>query len=238
MDLGKLQGTKMVDLFRFLVESRTILSMHLLSSEYERLTCVIEVRETDKPNQIVVDLPNDFKKFAENRTELNLRFNFNGPDKLEYIFSTTGGRYGSQSLILPFPAYVERLQRRRDFRLQTPPGTQMHFQCKNLNGTLDLINISLGGTFGVFKLKGPVKSKQPLLKVRQPIYRISISFIGQSVQERQAIQIEKAEVVRVEKDKATHQHKYAFEFKYMDKGEKQKLVDAIYRLQREYLQRR
>jgi c-di-GMP-binding flagellar brake protein YcgR len=228
----------MTDLFRFLVESKTILSMQLPESEYERLTCVIDIRQTGKANQLIIDSPHDFQKAAENKTDLKLHFNFNGPDKLEYIFTTKGVTYDSKGLLLPFPEYVERLQRRGDFRLQTPPGTQMHFQCKEMTGKFDLINISLGGTYGVLRLKGSVNSKQPLLKVKQSVFKAVIRFYGQSPENTQEINIQKAEVVRIEKDKEKYRHRYAFKFKYIEKEEKQKLINTIYRLQREYLQRR
>ncbi len=238
MAQGKLQGIKITELFKFLIDSRTIMSMQLQGANYERLTCLIDVRNAHSGDQIVVDLPNDFKPTAEKQTQLKLRFNFNGPDKVEYIFSTEGGSYDNGNLILPYPDHVERLQRRRNFRLPTPPGTQMCFQSKKISGILDIVNISLGGAYGTFRLKGSAKSKQPLLRTGQLIYKIRISFVGQSSREDQAIHVQKAEVVRVEKDTQSHHHKYAFEFKYMDREERQRLIDNVYRLQREHLKRR
>ena len=237
MDTGKVQGAKMIDLFRYLVESKKIIALQVVGSEFEQLTFLTDFID-DKKKQIVIDLPNGFQKAVENITAWKLRFNFNGPDNIEYIFTTNGGTYGNQAIRIPLPDYVKRLQRRKNFRILTPKGTRMYFRSKKLSGTFDLINISLGGTCGTLELKGLPISKQPLLKVKQPIYNISIIFPGQQGAESRDIQIKKAEVVRVERDLKSFKHKYAFEFKYIDKDEKQKLIESIYRLQREYLQRR
>jgi c-di-GMP-binding flagellar brake protein YcgR len=237
MDTGKVQGAKMIDLFRYLVESKKIIALQVVGGGFEQLTFLTEFID-DKKKQIVIDLPNGFQKAVENITTWKLRFNFNGPDNIEYIFTTNGGTYENQAIKIPLPDYVERLQRRKNFRILTPQGTRMYFQSKKLKGTFDLINISLGGTCGTLELKGLPISKQPLLKIKQPIYNISIIFPGQQDTEGRDIQIKKAEVVRVDRDKKSFKHKYAFEFKYIDKDEKQKLIESIYRLQREYLQRR
>lgn len=238
MDLGKLQGTKITELFRYLVESGTIVSVQAMGGKFERLTCVIEVRESVKQNQLVVDIPHGFQEEVEKLQPWVLQFNFNGPDKVEHIFVTQGGRRENQALVLPFPEFVQRLQRRRDFRIQTPMGTQMHFQKKNFSGTIDLINISLSGAYGVFRQKGQAVSNRPVLKVKELIFKIAIHFPGRCAGEREAIHIQKAEVIRVEQDIETHQNRYAFEFKLIDREAKQQLTSEIYRLQREYLQRR
>lgn len=238
MALGKLQGTKMVELFRDLVDSRTIISMLILGSRFERLTCVTEVRDDGKQVDVIVDLPDGFKAQADKHQPLKLRFNFNGPDRLEYIFTTQGGIYDGDGLRVPLPEYVERLQRRKDFRQQVPMRSHMNFQAKQLKGTVELINISLGGAYGVIRPKDETISKRPVLKVKQPIFKISLVFPGLQAAEGENIQIKKAEVVRIEQNKENYKHKYAFEFKHIDKEEKQKLVEYIYHLQREYLKRR
>lgn len=238
MEPERIRGAKMIELFRRLAASKTIISMLIIGSGFERLTCITDVKEDGKENEIVVDLPNGFKDAAKNQKSLRLNFNFNGPDKLEYLFATQGGRYTDNELRLPLPDYVERLQRRKDFRMRAPVGTQMHFQIKQLQSTLNLINISLGGALGELKVKSKTVSKRPALKERQPVFKIRLIFPGQNSNEEQVVSIQKAEVVRIEKDENTHKYKYALRFLYMDRDEKQKLTEHIYRIQREYLKRK
>ena len=97
---------------------------------------------------MLVDPPDDFREAAADQDLWHLRFNFNGPDQLEHIFSTRGGELVEQGLKVPFPEHVERLQRRRNFRVDALTGTRMHFTLKKINGELDLINISQGGAYG------------------------------------------------------------------------------------------
>jgi hypothetical protein len=236
MEPERIRGTKMIELFRHLAASKTIISMLIVGSGFERLTCVTDVKEDGKQTQIVVDLPSGFKEVAENQKSLKLNFNFNGPDNLEYLFAIQGGNYTDNGLRLSLPDYVERLQRRKDFRMQVPIGTQMHFQIKQLQGTVDLINISLGGAFGELRAKSRTLSNSPVFKLQQPVFKIRLVFPGQDFKKEQAVSIQKAEVVRIEKGEK--KHRYAFKFKYMSNDEKQKLTEHIYRIQREYLQRR
>jgi c-di-GMP-binding flagellar brake protein YcgR len=238
MDTGKVQGTKMIEILRYLVESKKIIALQVVGIGFEQLTFLTDVIDDNKKRQIIIDLPKGFKKAVEKLKVWELRFNFNGPDNIEYIFTTNGGIYENQEIRTPLPDYIERLQRRKNFRLLTPKGTRMCFHSKKLKGTFDLINISLGGTCGTLELKGLPISKQPLLKIKQPIYNISIIFPDQRCNDGRDIQIKKAEVVRIERDQKSFKHKYAFEFKFIDKDEKQKLIESIYQLQREYLQRR
>ncbi len=237
MDLGKVQGGKMMQLFQQLIESKTIISMQVAGSRFERLTCITDIRDDGKQNYIVVDTPNEFQAAVVNNPEWELHFNFSGPDKLEYIFTTIGGTYSGQDLVLPVPEFVNRLQRRRNFRLVAPPGARMYFQSKQFKGTLELINISLGGAMGILHLKGMTSTKHPVLKVNQPVFKISLVLPGRLSQDGEIL-IKKAEVVRIDRDKENYKHRYAFEFKYIEKDEQRKMLDAIYRIQREYLQRK
>ena len=50
--------------------------------------------------------------------------------------------------------------------------------------------------------------------------------------------IDRAEVRRIEHDIERRLYKYAFEFMEVDKEQKQKLTQAIYHLQRQYLKNR
>jgi c-di-GMP-binding flagellar brake protein YcgR len=50
--------------------------------------------------------------------------------------------------------------------------------------------------------------------------------------------VKKAEVKRVEHDQDRGYYRYAFEFKELEKEERNKLTQVIYDLQRWYLQRR
>jgi PilZ domain len=237
-DPGKIQGPKLTALFNELIEKKTIISVSVVGTGFERLTCVVDLELGSEINYLLVDRPEGFTQAADQAGRWNLRFNFNGPDQLEYIFNTSCGELSGRNLKICFPNYVERLQRRKNFRITTLPGTYMVFAAKNLEGVIDLINISIGGAFGVLGKHNQGDLKGSIFKQDQRLYKVGIIFPGNKEIDEQFVTIKKAEVRRIEHDKERQLYKYAFEFMEVDKDHKLKLIQAIYHLQRHYLKNR
>ena len=237
-EAGKVQGAKLTELFNELIAKKIIISMNVVGAGFDRLTCITGITTDAGGNHLLIDPPEDFREAAADRDLWHLRFNFNGPDQLEYIFSTQGGELAEQGLKIPFPEFVERLQRRRNFRVDAFTETRMHFQLKKIKGVLDVINVSLGGTYGVLVKHNFKFMRGSVLKMDQQVQDISIVFPGDDDDPEETITIQQAEVKRVEHDQDRGFYRYAFEFKKMDKEERQRLTQIIYGLQRKYLQRR
>ncbi len=237
-DAGKVQGEKLSELFNTLVAKKVIISMNVVGAGFDRLTCITGITKDADGDHLLIDPPDDFEEAAAVKDLWHLRFNFNGPDRLEYIFSTRGGRICEQGLKIPFPEHVERLQRRRNFRVNTLIGTQMHFKLKKIQGVIDMINVSLGGVYGVLTKHNFKFMRGPVLKVDQQVYDISLVFPGDHDRPGNTVYVKKAEVKRVEHDKDRGYYRYSFEFKDIEKEERNKLTQVVYDLQRWYLQRR
>jgi c-di-GMP-binding flagellar brake protein YcgR len=237
-DLSNIQGEKLFDLFNYLVEKRVIIAMHIVDSDFERLTCVTGVRQEPDGPWLQIDLPEGFQAAAVRRNELQLKFNFNGPDQLEYIFTTRGGVYRGRELHVPFPEHVERLQRRKNFRMPTPTSTKMMFRTERGHAILGVINISLGGIFGALIKHNCRDLKGSLLAMGQDIHNAGIIVPPDNEREEQIIIVKKMEVRRIEHDPDRHIYRYAFEFKDILTAETKKLTQAIYYFQRVFLQRR
>jgi hypothetical protein len=237
-DPGNVQGEKLVTLFSELIDKKVIIAMHVVGTGFERLTCVACIERDSGGNYLLIDRPDGFSQSASQGESRNLRFNFNGPDRLEYIFSTRGGEICGRNLKVPFPEYVERLQRRKDFRILTVPGTKLLFAVEKFKGVIDLINISLGGAFGVLRKYKPNAPGGSILALDQRLYKIGLIFPADKEVNEQLMVINKAEVRRIGYDKERGLYKYAFEFMDVDKDQKQKLTQAIYHLQRLYLKSR
>jgi hypothetical protein len=234
----KVQGRKLVALFNEMIEKKVIISMNVVGAGFDRLTCITGMIESSSGHHLIVDPPDDFREAAADRDLWHLRFNFNGPDRLEYIFSTKGGAFCEQGLKIPFPEHVERLQRRRNFRIDTLTGTRMNFKLKKIQGVIDLINISQGGCYGVLIKHNFKFMRGSVLKMDQQVSDISMFFPGDENDPDETILVKKAEVKRVEHDQDRGFYRYAFEFKDMEKEEQNRLTQVIYGLQRKYLQRR
>ena len=221
-----------------MIQGKTIISMQVVGIDFQRLTCVTAIERVKEGNFLVVDCPQGFSEAAQNGGPVNLRFSFIGSDHLEYLFNTTGGLSSGRDLKIPFPELVERLQRRRNFRIDTLPGTKLIFTAGKLKGHIDLINISLGGAFGVLAKHNQRDLKGSLFKMDQRLYKVRIVFPANNIMDKRKVIIKKAEVRRIEKDRERNRYKYAFEFLIMDKDNTHTLTQSIYHLQRQYLQNR
>ena len=237
-EAGKVQGAKLTELFNELIAEKIIISMNVVGAGFDRLTCITGITSDAAGNHLLIDPPDDFREAAADKDLWHLRFNFNGPDQLEYIFSTRGGELAEQGLKIPFPEFVERLQRRRNFRVDAFTDTRMYFQLKKIKGVLDVVNLSLGGSYGVLVKHNFKFMRGSVLKMDQQVHDISIVFPGDDDDPEETIYIQQAEVKRVEHDQDRGFYRYAFEFKKMDREEQQRLTQVIYALQRKYLQRR
>ena len=237
-DPGKVQGERLIALFNDLIEKRVIISIHVVGTGFERLTCITSIEQDSSGNYLLIDRPDGFSESVGGNEPWSLSFNFNGPDRLEYIFSTRGGELCGPNLKVPVPEFVERLQRRKDFRILTVPGTKLLFAAEKFKGVIDLINISLGGAFGVLRKHKPKPHGGSLLVVDQRLYKVGLIFPLDKEVDQRLVVINKAEVRRIEHDPERRLYKYAFEFMEVDKEQKQKLTQAIYHIQRQYLKNR
>ncbi len=227
-----------MDLFSEIIEKKTIISMQIVGTEFERLTCVTGITQEQKISYLLIDLPEDFKAKTAQSDQLSLRFNFNGPDHLEYLFATQGGVCRGNTLKVPIPEFVDRLQRRRNFRVNAPPGALISFKMKQIEGILGMINISLGGVYGALLKHNVEGVKGSILRMDQHVLNLSLFFPTDDSMPDQVINIRRSEIRRVEHDKERRLFKYAFEFTDIDKKEHKKLTQAIYHMQRQQLQRR
>jgi len=238
VDPGKVQGQPLFELFRQLMDNKVILSLSVVGTGFERLTCLTGVSNENGRSYLSIDLPDGFKEAAGPAESCRLRFNFNGPDLLEYLFSTQGGFYFGREMRIPFPDYAERLQRRKNFRMPTLPGTRLLFKQDKLHVIIGVVNISLGGIYGALLKHNARNVIGSILEMNQQIYGMGIIFPADQRTPEQVVIIKRAEVRRVEYDPQKELYKYAFEFMEIDRPEKDKLIECIYYLQRQFLQRR
>ncbi|MBI9085864.1 MAG: PilZ domain-containing protein [Desulfobacterales bacterium] len=236
---GKITGDKRSELFETLKEENTLLTLHIAGKNYERLTMVNEVRSTPEGDLFVIDPPRGFDIVVKNLDPWKLNFRFNGPDKLEYIFSTAGGEISGGDIIIPFPEVIERIQRRRHFRMETPMGCRFLFAHKGIQREISLTNISEGGCLGVLTRLKKEMGEKPLLKMGDSVHQVDLILPSgdEGVADRK-IQVKKATVRRIEQEAEKGLHKFAFEFIDLPRKDKTSLTQFIYHLQRLFLRRR
>lgn len=233
-----LSGHKQLQLFEQLIAQKTIVSLAVMGTDYEQLTIITGLEQNANGGHLVIDTPSGFRKAVSGFDPWKLHFNCNGPDKVEYLFTTLGGAVGQQGLRVPLPKGVERLQRRRDFRVACLPRTALQFSAKKVNGIMVLKDVSMGGVFGDLVKHDGEHTKGTLLKESQRLIHIVIAFPAYGGNPVRMVKVRKAKVVRAHRKIDLHIDQYALQFLEIEPDQEAILRQAIYQLQRFYLQNR
>jgi hypothetical protein len=234
----KIQGKKLFSLMEQLSQEQTMLSMRLVGQNYQRLTMIIRILKDKNMSFFAIDPPRDFRNTITKLGTWEIHFNFRGPDNLEYIFTTIGGKFADNEPRIPFPEYIERLQRRRHFRLPVPRGTKLCFDLEQIRREINLTNISMRGTLGVLSTSIGKDQKKLILKKEDYLKNIQIVFPSDKNNSEQKLNVEKAIIRRAEHDPEKQIDIYAFEFESIDKDQEKMLIEFIFNLQRSFLRRK
>jgi hypothetical protein len=234
----KIQGKKLVRLMEQVQREKIMLSMRLVGQNYERLTMVTRIPKNEKASFFVIDPPRDFRNAVSKLDTWEIHFNFTGPDNLEYIFNTSGGKFYENEIQLNFPDYIERLQRRRYFRLSVPIGTKLFFESDQVQREINLINISMRGALGLLKTFNEKDQKKPILQKKDYLKNIKIIFPFDTKNDKQEVSVNKSIIRRAEHDPQKNMDLYAFEFVSIDRDQERRLIRIIFNLQRLFLQKK
>ena len=240
-DNEKIQGRDVFRLFRDLQGEGTLLKLYLPGNDFKHLTRITDIQTRKKTTCFVIDYPeslddSDKLAFEKNSTAGAMEFEFTGKDHIRYAFSSVPARFVKQKIWLPLPQTVEREQRRRQFRISAPPGSELRFELNAVRYDLKIIDISLGGSLGVLAGGAQENGRDRHLEQAREIESLELSFA--SGNEQILVSIKRAELRRLKRDPLTHRYEYALEFKEIDSLNKKKLNDLIYRFQREFLRKR
>jgi c-di-GMP-binding flagellar brake protein YcgR len=232
-DTDRISEKQIRDLLKQLEKQRTVLTLNLLGKDYERLTIITGFKKINNIPHFIIDYPHEFKEKVGEGGNDRIKFEFIGSDKIQYVFRSTITGVAADGILVKFPAYIERIQRRRFFRVAPPLGTKLIFLWNARRLALDVINISEGGALINQEKKG---EKTRGLAVSD--YLTSVYFFCPEKDFKLKVAIEKALVKRIEQDPETDRQHYAVQFLNMDQKETNRLNNFIYNYQREILRRR
>lgn len=235
---GKIQGDNLFELMEQVQQSNTLLSMKISGKDYEQLTVINDIVKQKNQLFFVVDEPSGFIETISDIQVWKINFKFKGPDNLQYVFSTTGGNFDGQKITIPFPGYIERVQRRKNFRIDAPAQAMVLFKDGTRQHECSLINISLGGIFCKIARLGKGKEKQPAFMKGETLQDLELIFPPQEDRIFQNVKVTKAIVRRDEHDPEKDLTGYGLEFTGIDRDEKKNLTAIVYYLQRLNLQRK
>lgn len=235
-DSEKIRHKDRFDIFKQLQNDKTLIKMYVLGKQYERLTFVIGTHLKKHDPYFIIDCPEDFMETAADVDSCRMLFEFTGNDNLFYKFRTTGMEIIRGEICIRLPEFVNRMQRRRNFRMTPPLGTKI---CINNDfGRLEMsvLNISRGGAFVLLVNLDQEYPAASELKVGSMLSNIELTFPLEEKVVR--MHVEEARVRRLGKHHVTSQDTFALQFTDIEKSQEKILIEFILSLQRDTLRKR
>jgi hypothetical protein len=232
--IGLVEPEKIPGLFRQLKKEKTLVRMSLAGHELSGLTLVNDVRASPSPPQFLVDTVKGLAEALWAAETYRFAFEFTGAEGALFRFGTSGGRPVPNGIWVPFPENIERIQRRKDFRLSVLPGTRILYQTDAVRGAIKLIDISVGGGFGVMVRLKAGGAAGDFLREGGVISNLVLEIpLGN---ETRTVRIRSARIRRLIKRPDDVRPRCALQYLEIDGDQKRILVNAVYDLQRVYLQ--
>ncbi len=155
---------------------------------------------------------------------------------MQSIFICTSCKILDEEIWIPFPEFIQQIQRRRDFRLGFQEGTSLHFEIDSAKYKMNLINLSMGGCCAEIPAIKYETEKFPVLKSGDNLADVNI--VSSSQEDNLEVHIKKASIIRVDDRKNNNRYRLGLQFVDIEREEVNKLKKMIYDLQRYFLQRR
>ncbi|MBN2418901.1 MAG: PilZ domain-containing protein [Deltaproteobacteria bacterium] len=230
------KGEDRLGVIEELKNETTLLKMHITGKDFDRLTIITDILPQNTPPLFKIDLPDGFSERVSDIETLKMEFEFTGKENIRYAFRTVGGEILKDGIWIRFPESIERLQRRKFFRIRPPSGTKIFFEIDGKNLEFTVEDISLGGSLGVVAFIGQRDRRSVHLNVGDILKDIRLVF--PSGGERFEVDVIKAIVNRIEKGLLKSKPIYALHFVEIEKKAEKFLTELLYRFQREFLRER
>lgn len=231
-----IQGPQVLTVLRTVCRKRTLVRMNLANPPASVLTLLVEVRNAAAPPLFLVDVMEEMTTALAEAASNAVDFEFTGAEGVLYRFRTRGGQLASEGLWLPVPETMERIQRRKDFRLTVLPGTRILYETDTARGTIRVIDISLGGSLGtLIRLRADSRAGN-LFREGGELSNLHLEIpVGEEVRH---VRIRKARIRRVHQAPGAVRPRCGLAFEEIAPDQKKALIEAVYTLQRTYLKNR
>lgn len=238
MNLSEDQQTKAVEgALRELKKNRALVRAYIKEGAFEQVTLIRDVRLFQKMLFFLLDDAKSLRSVVEPLETWKLTVEFSDKNRYPCFFETTAGQFFGNVFWFQAPDRIQRLQRRRNFRLKAPTGATLEVMRYRKPVRLGLIDFSLGGVLCL------VDSVNPLLR-REPIFKEGRTFknarlvIPLESDPPAEIPVSKARIVRSDQNSLTGAYQYGLMFIALDSTAERQLKELLYRLQRAYLRKR
>lgn len=236
MEYDQITDNAIKKVFESLIKSKILIKLRLSDTDFEQLTALTGFRRKLNRTFILLGYPDGFKEAAGNKDAWEIDFEFTGPDRIPYSFSTTGGEIYQNQLCLTFPDLVYRNQRRKFFRLEAPEGTMVEFIYRQSECREHVVDVSMGGALIAMVCRVGGNQHDPPFQVGDVLEDVELAFPSASGQTR--VKIKKAIVVRFDQRGPNTAACCGLEFIEIEQNQLDTLTEFIYKFQRDRLRNR
>jgi|GEM_PF-2076391 len=225
-------GGRMLDLLDQLKRERTILNLNVLGTGNEGLSILLGRKEVNGRQCLMMDFPAGARfeiLYAHGR---KVFIEFTDKNRIHYSLRSAIEEVSPQCIYILLPKGIQRIQRRKFFRIPPPPGTKVIINDEDGKFEFNVIDISEGGVLishpSAFHDDGKFF----------PSARKTLSIVCREKGSMQMIKVNKAEIKRIKKILETGCFNYAFQFIDCGKQEENDIRNFVYSCQRRFLERR
>ncbi len=222
-----------LETFQALKEKGTFIRLHIAGSGYERIVIVSDVQTETEIPLIAIDCPEGLTGVLASREGIKLNFEFTGEDQLRYRFGADEIFLHGDTLRIPVPTALKRVQRRSDYRLPAPMGALFYFTAGDQRKRVKLLDVSISGASGILLSIKSGAPQPPPVEIGQTILNLKLAF---TVKAREIfIPVRECSVQRLENLPQKGRYLMAVTFARMDTGHRDRLRDILNNEQRHML---
>jgi len=146
-DNEKIHDTKSIlNSILYLIESRIPLQMEFPRSHFMWITFLLEMKKTGQASFLLIDHVKQFEDALATRPDGEISLEFREKSGVPCIFHTKVLKCTPEGIWAEFPDVIHRVQKRQNFRIEPPLGSEIIFQQEmGVRGSATLQNLSAGG---------------------------------------------------------------------------------------------
>lgn len=222
-----------LETFDTLKEKGTFIRLHIAGSGYERIVIVSDIQTTTEIPLIVIDCPEGLTDVLASREDIKLNFEFTGEDQLRYCFGAHEVFVHGDTLRIPVPKNLRRVQRRGDYRLTAPLGALFYFTANGQRKRVKMLDVSISGASGILLSIRNGAPQTPTVEIGQTILNLRLEFkVGEKAQ---FIPVRECEVARMDDLPQKGRYLMAVIFTRLDAEHRDQLRALLYNEQRHIL---
>ncbi|MEW6076968.1 MAG: PilZ domain-containing protein [Thermodesulfobacteriota bacterium] len=226
-------GQEKIDIFSQMEKEGIIINVHLRGSCLKHLAVIKRLTTKKKEWYFLIECPQSFKSAKPEVSEWELAFAFIGDQGVPYRFITSGGgMVGDRDVLIPVPESIERIHRRKHFRIRCHPAALLKAKTDGGEVAMKMVDISQGGSLVMFP-----DNKGRMLAKGQILMNIRIMLLP-GEKEEESLRVGRAEVRSVSLEPKSGLYHFGLMFADLNQREEKAIKDRIYVDQRQTLRKK